>query len=229
MSTIRLVLVSDLHGYLPTDLPSGDLLLIAGDLCPVDGSHAPEMQSGWLESTFRAWLERMQRDYTDVIGIAGNHDFVYERRLQPLNLPWRYLEDRGVTVDGVRIWGSPWQPPFMDWAFNLPEDGIHAKLEAAEEGSVDVLITHGPPRGHLDMTRRGEAAGSLAVAAAVHRISPLVHLFGHIHEGYGIDDSNGILMINASLRDEHYAVVNAPVVVDIDLGGRTATVIDAPM
>lgn len=225
MSITRLVLVSDLHGYLPTDLPQGDLLLIAGDICPVDQSHEPAMQSGWLEGTFRVWLERMQRAYAGVIGIAGNHDFVYERGLQPLNLPWSYLQDSGITMNGIRIWGSPWTPPFMDWAFNLREDGIHAALDAVDDDSIDVLITHGPPRGHLDMTRRGEAVGSLAVAAAVHRINPLVHLFGHIHEGYGIERSQEILLVNASLRDEIYRPVNAPVVVDIDVEARSVEVI----
>jgi len=225
MSATRLICISDLHGYLPTDLPQGDLLLIAGDLCPVDGSHAPEMQSGWLEGSFRVWLERMQRAYAGVVGIAGNHDFVYERGLQPLNLPWTYLQDRGVTINGIRIWGSPWTPPFGDWAFNLPEDGIHAALAAVDDGAIDVLITHGPPRGHLDMTRRGDAVGSRAVAAAVHRINPLVHLFGHIHEGYGIDHSKDILLVNASLRDEFYDPVHAPVVVDIDPDARRVEVI----
>lgn len=227
MSVVRLVITSDLHGHLPVAdlMPDGDVLAICGDICPVRHSHDPHDQSAWLDGTFRGWLDTQTRRYGAVVGIAGNHDFVFERKLQPLDLSWTYLEDRGATVKGLRFWGSPWQPPFDDWAFNLEESGIEDKLAAAPEGAVDVLLTHGPPYLTLDQTRRGEHVGSIAVANASQRLRPLVHAFGHIHEGYGIVGDDTIAVVNASLCDARYRALQDPWVIDVDPDARAVTLV----
>ncbi len=103
-----------------------------------------------------------------------------------------------MTIDGVRFYGSPWQPWFYDWAFNLergPE--IRAKWDLIPEG-IDVLITHGPPYGIGDLIARSDNAGCQDLLEVVEKIKPKVHVFGHIHEDYGITSNGVTTYINAS-------------------------------
>jgi len=150
--------------------------------------------------------------------IAGNHDWAFQRtplRARALIRHAIYLEDEETTVAGLRIWGSPWQPWFFDWAFNLqrgPE--IAAKWALIPDG-IDVLITHGPPQGILDRTSRGDAAGCADLLAAVLRVRPRLHLFGHIHEAYGSLERDGIRFVNACNCSERYRPVQPPMVVDL--------------
>ena len=113
------------------------------------------------------------------------------------------------------MWGSPWQPWFYDWAFNLqrgPE--IRAKWDRIPAG-VDVLVTHGPPAGILDRVVDGRSVGCADLLDAVRRVRPLLHVFGHIHEAYGEVERDGTRFVNASTCTVRYAPVNAPVVVDL--------------
>src|SRR5262245_5605331 len=116
---MKVVAVSDLHGLLP-DVPPCDLLLLAGGLCPL-GDRSPSSQAGWLDGEFRTWLGQLPA--RKVIGVAGNHDFLFEKapQLVPRGLPWTYLQDSGTEWEGLAIYGTPWQPWFFDWAFNLHE------------------------------------------------------------------------------------------------------------
>lgn len=88
-----------------------------------------------------------------------------------------------MTVEGLRIYGSPWQPEYGNWAFNLDRGApLKAKWDLIPEG-VDILITHGPPKGFGGQTREGDV-GCDDLLEAVNRVKPLIHVFGHIHEGY---------------------------------------------
>jgi len=102
-----------------------------------------------------------------------------------------------VEIEGVRFWGSPWQPWFFDWAFNLERgEEIRAKWELIPD-DTEVLITHGPPQGHGDMTSRGEGAGCADLLARIRQVKPRYHLFGHIHEGYGTS-TDGVTSVSPS-------------------------------
>src|SRR5690348_4412774 len=97
--------ISDLHGFLP-ETPPCDVLLIAGDVCPVD-DHALRYQRDWLELSFAPWLETQPA--RAIVGIAGNHDFVAESDDELMrSLPWTYLRDETTEVAGLTIHGSPW-------------------------------------------------------------------------------------------------------------------------
>src|SRR4051812_12302796 len=111
--------LSDLHGTLPEIAPC-DLLLLGGDLCPVT-DHRLSYQADWLDTTFRRWLEQVPA--RRIVAVAGNHDLVFEKApyLLPRDLPWTYLQDSGCTWEGLQLYGTPWQPWFFDWAFNLYE------------------------------------------------------------------------------------------------------------
>lgn len=129
-----------------------------------------------------------------------------------------YLQDSGVELEGVHFWGSPWQPWFMDWAFNLPRGQKLAEKWAMIPDSTQILITHSPPFGILDKLpgREGDNVGCEALMERVHTLPCLqVHIFGHVHSAHGQVQRNGIRFINASICDEQYKGVYSPIVVDM--------------
>jgi predicted phosphohydrolase len=206
---MRIVCLSDTHDlHDQLQVPDGDLLLHAGD-ATMRGSEAQIR-------AFDRWLATLPHRHKVVI--AGNHDWAFERTPAAARSWLRaatYLEDSEVTVDGVRIWGSPWQPWFYDWAFNLERGpAIAAKWDRIPAG-IDVLVTHGPPAGILDRTDQGDAVGCADLLAAVRRVRPKLHVFGHIHEAYGTLEQDGVRFVNASNCSVRYRPVQPPIVVDL--------------
>jgi predicted phosphohydrolase len=212
MSALRLVCLSDTHNkHARIAIPDGDVLLHAGDFTGRGG--AAEVEA------FGVFLAGLPHRHKVVI--AGNHDFLFQRepeRARALLGGATYLEDSGVTLDGIRFWGSPWQPWFHDWAFNLPRGEPLAEKWALVPAGVDVLVTHGPPHGVLDRTFVGERVGCEELSRALERIRPRLHLFGHIHEAHGVARSGDRLSVNACNCDLLYRPVRPPFVIDIDAG-----------
>jgi Icc-related predicted phosphoesterase len=111
--------------------------------------------------------------------------------------------------------GSPWQPWFLDWAFNLPRGPELAAIWKKIPDDTDVLITHTPPYGILDRLISGKHAECADLVHALARVKPKVHVFGHIHEAYGRVEQDGTIYVNASVRNFRYQLVNPPIVVDL--------------
>lgn len=209
---MRIVCISDTHGqHGALEVPACDLLLHAGDISKRGAPHE-------IEDFCRWFAEQPARHK---VFIAGNHDFGFERdaaatRDIVARYPVVYLQDSGVELEGLRIWGSPWQPWFFDWAFNLRKSTELAEKWALIAPDTQILLTHGPPRGLGDRTERGEAVGCKAL---LHHLPSLVdlklHVYGHIHEGYGQYSHGAAMLINASSLDVRYRPVNAPVVIDL--------------
>jgi len=202
--------LSDTHGrHDRVAVPEGDVLLHAGDFT----------KRGTEEEVraFGGFLARL--GHREKVVVAGNHDFLFEsepERARGMLGEVTYLQDAGVSLAGIRVWGSPWQPWFHDWAFNLPRGAALAEKWALVPEGVDVLVTHGPPLGVLDRVWDGRRVGCEELARAIGRIRPRVHLFGHIHEGYGVRREGGVLSINASSCNLLYRPVNPAVVIDWD-------------
>ena len=206
----KIVAVSDLHGTLP-DIPACDLLLIAGDICPV-ANHDPAFQASWLDTNFRSWLKSLPVGQT--IFIAGNHDFVFqnEPHRAPKDLPAVYLQDSALEWHGLKIWGTPWQPWFFDWAFNLHEAELEEKW-ALIPADTDILIVHGPPHGYGDAvpSRRGTRfTGSPSLLARIEDVQPKLVVFGHIHEGRGQWQIGPTTLANVTILNEKYEHVYEP-------------------
>ncbi len=211
--TLRVVAVADTHGlHDQIEVPPGDFFVHAGDL--TNTGTLPQIRA------FDDWLATLGHRHKIVI--AGNHDFAFEREAQAARELLRsgvYLQDEAVTLEGVRFYGSPWQPWFFDWAFNLPRgEALRKKWERIPE-TTDVLITHGPPQGHGGVTQRGQDAGCEELLAAVERIRPAYHVFGHIHEAYGVTTNPQTTFVNASICTLAYEPTNAPVVFDVTVPG----------
>jgi len=211
---MRLVAISDTHGFhrqLPM-LPDGDVLIHAGDIT----------LRGLLDDfpDFFAWFASQPHRWKIVI--AGNHDFAFERtpedakRLVPKGVT--YLRDSGIRIRRIGFWGSPWQPWFNHWAFNLLRGEEIAAKWALIPLDTQVLITHGPPHGTLDELSwpPKERVGCEALRDRLQQLLRLrVHIFGHIHEAYGVVQEGERQFVNASTCTRRYAPINAPVVIDL--------------
>ena len=208
---MRFVAISDTHGKHNFELPEGDVLLHAGDV-----------SSRGLKTEIQRFLDWFAGlDYTYKIFIAGNHDFFFEEAsaddIQAMIPPELiYLNDSGVEIAGIHIWGSPIQPWFYDWAFNRQRGPAIQKHWDLIPANSDIIITHGPVFGIHDRTVSGLPVGCEGLLPVIQRIKPKVHLCGHIHEAYGSRQVGETLYLNASILDVRYTIANPPIVFDVD-------------
>jgi Icc-related predicted phosphoesterase len=227
---LKITFISDTHGkhnQLNKDLPGGDILIHAGDF----------MNSGYhqTEATqFLEWFDKID-NYTDKIFIAGNHDRLFENDPEWVKFildeykTIEYLQDESWvdyydgpngehTEDNIRIYGSPWQPEFYNWAFNLPRNGDEMKAHwDAIPDNTDILITHGPPYGHLDIPGGSSLrVGCEMLRYRVDQIKPKIHVFGHIHGSAGYYFNGYTHFINAAVLNERYMYTNLPLTIEWD-------------
>ena len=215
---MKIVAISDTHGkHRNLVLPEGDILIHAGDVSSMGKESEIKDFLNWFSKT----------DFTYKIMIAGNHDFYFEKivdnakvleELIPANVI--YLNDIGVEIENLgqktlRIWGSPIQPWFFNWAFNRNRgEDIKRHWDKIPQ-NTDMLITHGPAYGILDKTTRNESVGCEDLLEKVKEVKPIFHICGHIHEAYGYIKQSGTEFINASVLDENYNLRNKPIVFEI--------------
>lgn len=202
---MKVLATSDLHGQLPKIDPC-DLLIIAGDICPLD-NHDRNYQYTWLNTTFSEWAYDTPAE--EIILIAGNHDFELMDYRTARNLPvpnLTYLKDSIHVWNGIRFYGIPWVPNLPRWAFYATDEAMYAAYDAIPL-DTDVLITHGPPLhvGDKSSPRFGSMhCGHPAVNSAVQRVSPRLTINGHIHEGHGLHWHAGLPVWNVSYLDDYY-------------------------
>lgn len=206
---MRVCCISDTHTkHKHVQIPECDLLVFAGDFS--GNGKIKELLS------FAEWVSSL--DIPSIV-VAGNHDFIAEQ--QDIRSYFRgnvrYLQDDQCYFGGLKFYGSPWQPEFCNWAFNLPRGEQLARKWSMIPDDVDVLITHGGPAGILSTTNEGLDVGCYDLRRRIEELSNLkLHVFGHIHEAYG--QENGIdncRFVNASICDLGYRPVNQPIVVEI--------------
>ena len=217
---LRIVAISDTHGaHREVLLADGDVLVHAGDIT-MDG------EASVIED-FINWFSA--QPFQHKIFIAGNHDHWAEK--EPLKLQAlaqeagvHYLCNNGVVVEGVQFWGSPYTPEFMNWSFMLAAGSTTQHWQQVPD-NIDVLVTHGPPYSVLDEVTSPATATAQATEEDSHvgctgllqRVSQLgvpVHIFGHIHEGFGTHVIDQTRFFNVSQLDHHYQLANSPVVID---------------
>jgi Icc-related predicted phosphoesterase len=226
---MRITFISDTHTkhkIIEPLLIGGDLLIHAGDF--MSSGYNP----GEAESFF-SWYDSINNYETKIL-ISGNHDRIMEN-----DPPWasgiltgyktiEYLQDDGLTLyfdgpngefpeDNIHIWGSPWQPEFNNWAFNLQRgEEIKKKWDLIPQ-NTDILITHGPPFGKLDYVPRGGVnVGCEELLKKVQSVRPKIHVFGHIHEGAGYVFDGSTHFINAAVLNDRYEFRNRPLTIDWD-------------
>lgn len=209
---MRFVVISDTHGkHEEVSVPAGDILIHCGDI----SSHGDRAEV----ERFLQWYSALPHKHK--ILVAGNHDHFIEKEpaefqsVLPSSIT--YLQDEGVELEGVFIWGCPMTPKFYDWAFMAdigPELNVYWEKIPK---NTDVLITHGPPFGIMDEVNHDGVltpAGCPNLRTKIAELRPAYHLFGHIHECYGQQDHDETRCINTSTMNEHYEIHNDPVVFD---------------
>ena len=228
----RITFISDTHtkhNQITNFLTGGDLLIHAGDL--TSRGYTTEIEN------FAKWYDGID-NYDTKMFICGNHDFGFQddpEKIKGLLTGYKtidYLQDDwmgiGEDVDTmIKIWGSPWQPEFHNWAFNLPRgEKIMEKWNLIPK-DVDILVTHGPAFGKLDFVPYdGLNVGCEDLLIKIQEIKPKIHVSGHIHSGRGVVFSEGTLYVNASVLNDRYEFRNKPITIDFDFETGEWDVID---
>jgi len=207
---MKLVFISDTHNqHKNINVPDGDFIIHCGDVSGM--GYKSEIKS------FLDWFSDLP--HRNKIMIPGNHDFLFE---DSYDLAKNMVDakgivcliDSGIEIEGIKFWGSPITPYFNNWAFNrFRGSSIEKHWDKIPDG-IDVLITHGPPaylQNYLSMVLEGEDVGCEDLYKAIQRVKPKINAFGHIHEGYGTSEEDGILYMNCSILNRRYSIQNKPI------------------
>jgi len=209
---VKVVAISDTHNnHDKVVIPPCDILIHAGD----------ESMRGTKEETeaFARWLDKQPAKH--IVWIPGNHSVKMEahwprskRWLSDISPRTNVLMNSHVTLEGLKIWGSPVTPWFHDWAWNVLRGPAIKKYWDMIPDDTNIVVTHGPPHGVLDKVHPGtpweDSVGCEELKKAMARVKPKLMVFGHIHEGYGCQLDQGTIYCNASIMDTSYQPVHAP-------------------
>jgi len=216
---MKIVIISDTHEQEDKieEVPEGDVLIHCGDITGNGSLKKLEKFAKWMCAL----------PHKNKLVICGNHEvgcsgyknaemrFIFEEN------SIIYLEDSGIEIDGLYFWGTPWQPEFYSWEFNLPRGKALAEKWSKIPSKTNILITHGPPFGILDAAPRDfgevEYVGCQDLLQRIKQLNELkLCCFGHIHASYGILEQDGVKFVNAAICNEDYEPINKPVVVEIE-------------
>lgn len=191
--------ISDTHsGHRLLAAQPSDLLIHCGDC--TSRKCTPEKFTSFVQ-----WMERLP--FEQKVLVAGNHDVFLERNHDFVKQTCsehniHYLRDELVTLtfpkkqnQTLKIYGSPW----LQWrgnAFIAADQNFLKEKAQLVPDDVDIVISHCPPYGHKDKRARKYPCGNVFLAERISQCRPVLSVFGHIHEMYGVD------------RDEHTTYVN---------------------
>ena len=219
---VRFVCISDTHClHRDVNIPECDYLIHSGD---ITNYGEPDVMNDFMD-----WLRELKKNKIvrkECIVVPGNHDVTLYPEFMEKHY-WRYfwdidnidniyttniiiLRDKGIELDGIRIFGSPWVKPASQWAYcssNLNDKYSRIPM------NTDILITHTPAFGKGD----NSTFGSSELTNRINIVKPLINVMGHVHFGYGIifDDTT---YINAALANSSATqIINKPITFDLYL------------
>jgi len=226
---MKVVTISDTHTmHDQITVPDGDILIHSGDA--TNRGYENEVRE------FGEWFRNQPHKYK--VFVAGNHDtsfedtpiqarqWFFDEEVDPTKMYSKngafYLQEQSITLtignESVNIYGAPHQPEFCNWAFNVKPGAALKAIWDKIPKDTDILITHGPSYGVRDLSSRGIKCGCRDLKNAVGRVRPKLHVFGHIHEGYGTEQWAGTLVANTSICDARYDPVNKPLIFEFKDG-----------
>ena len=233
---MKVIAISDTHGkHNHVSLPDGDLLIHAGDLTNIGREIEVEEVINWF-------YQQANRYTYGIVFIAGNHDRSFDPKFNlndgKIKKPkWllnilsnikstnhiHYLENNSVEINGIKIWGSPITPWFGGdyWAFNAHRGPDIMKYWEQIPSDANIIVTHGPVMYKLDYTMYDKKyVGCEQLRYQIETIKPLLHISGHIHEGYGYEYNADTHYFNASICNINYNPINEPWSIDVDFENR---------
>lgn len=187
-----------------------DCIISAGDISSRGYS--------WEIENFLSWFDSLPCKYK--ILVAGNHDFYFQDNPEAAKILLQkyssiiYLENSAIQIEGINIYGSPIQPTFFNWAFNVDRGLPIKRYWDMIPNNTDILITHGPAFGHGDFVRNSINVGNVGcvdLLYTIEKIKPKYFICGHIHSGYGITTNEHTTFINAAVLNEAYQMQNKPI------------------
>ena len=206
---MKAVVLSDNHTHYDFETPEGDILIHCGDF--TFHGNPKEMEK------FKNYLKKQPHEHK--LFIFGNHEKVDKEITY-----WReYLEDgtgakciheKAYGIGDLNFFGSSYTPKYLNWGFMQDEETRERYWENMIEG-MDVLVTHGPPKGIMGKIEDGTEIGCEYLRKFVDRVKPKYHFFGHNHAGAGVTSRNGTLFVNAAILTEHYQKSKPPIVVNL--------------
>jgi Icc-related predicted phosphoesterase len=211
-----------MHGQLNFHVQESDILICAGDALPYAGGGkgmAVIQQENFIRNSLIPWM--MLQPVKDIVFIAGNHDWIFDVARKsvpefPDNV--HYLQDEEIEVQGLRIYGTPQQPIFLDWAFNRTPERLEMFFEKIPEG-LDILISHTPPHGIMDVPAfPGEEGhfGCKILKKRIEEVKPKYVIFGHFHGCYGVEEIDDTTFVNCTVVNEQYYMGKQPIYLEIE-------------
>ena len=202
---MKILHISDTHGFHHRlkDLPEADVLVHSGDFT-MTGSEKEALD-------FLEWF--CDLSYPHKIFICGNHDeCMYDAKISGLDTNVHYLCNSSINIDGVEFYGVHL---FMSDCITDRQSRNYADIPS----DTDVLITHSPAYGTLDLddSISGEFInyGSQELLNRLLTLKIRAHLFGHIHRQHGVLEQNGIIYSNGAIMNEGYTQPNTPNLINI--------------
>lgn len=187
---MKIWFISDTHGHHASlQVPAVDVVVHCGD----ESNHGNLWMNEAESRRFFEWFDKL--DISNKGFVPGNHSTAVEQGLiRPEEYPSiHFLIHDSITIGGLKFFGSPYTPRFHDWAYMKARNKLDLVWSSIPD-DVDVLITHGPPKGVLDITHDIESKGLVQVGCRAlrrqveERIKPRIHAFGHIHDERGINN-----------------------------------------
>jgi hypothetical protein len=181
---LKILAASDLHGEssiskklaIKAEKEKVDLVLLCGDIV------------GWSETKniIKPFKDRKQK----VLIIPGNHESFATADFLASLYQVTNLHGYSAVYGGVGIFGAggaDLSPGFItDKELAKVLDKAHAGLKGVEK---KIMITHMHPAGSKSEFSGFE--GSKSIAKAIKKFQPDLVLHGHIHEGFGLEETWG--------------------------------------
>ena len=207
---MRICAFSDMHGQYDFTVDPCDIVLICGDILPLNIQMYSKESKKWLSTSFIPWCGKLPCE--KVVLIAGNHDFYFQRHPEGIREMLEgqdkiiYLDCETYEYDGKVIFGSPWCKPFGRWAFmeSYEEQDERYAHYLETINNVDILIA------------KGDHIGNKSLNKVIDKWKPLLHLHGHLHSTNHEEELLGTTKVyNVSLLNEDYNLVYKPLYIDV--------------
>ena len=221
---------SDMHGQLDFKVEPCDIVLICGDIVPLNIQFYDTYSEEWLKSVFIPWCNNLPCE--KVVFIAGNHDYFLMRHPDRMRLMLQgqdkiiYLDCETFEYQGKVIFGTPWCKPFGRWAFmeSYEEQDKRYARYVDIIGNIDILMSHDAPFGISDVLLQedcpwadGTHIGNKSLRKLLDAAKPSIHIFGHLHScQHEKNEHNGTDVYCVSLLNENYKMVYEPLYIDIE-------------
>ena len=216
--------ISDLHGTL-IDIEPCDLVLICGDIVPLNIQSNSKKTYKWFQTVFKEWADNLPCN--KVLFVAGNHDLGLEHhqeryeKLFPEDNKVTYLCNTSYDYKGIKIFGTPYCKQFGHWPF-MKDDNTLTKLFEEIPYNLDILISHDAPYGYTDVCLQQldwiskDHLGNMPLRNAIIEKKPKVVFHGHLHSAnHEFELLENSKVVNCSIVDEQYNINYYPIYYDL--------------